>query len=158
MPDPSKIDWAYWKSHMAKRAEKRFASLKPPTPFIRDENEPEGTMGSNDSLATAESVRRFGTPKRKHQAVGILGDLFAPDIEAPDLATTEDQGSITLATDTGTPQLRMGRDHQRDRRRTARQCGHRQWRLRLLQGDGNGRTVAHRQHGGQRPGHGCGYL
>ena len=69
---------------MAKQAEKRFASLKPPTPFIRDEQEPEGTMGSNDSPATAESVRRFGTAKRKHQAVRILGDLFAPDIEAPD--------------------------------------------------------------------------
>ena len=103
VPDPSKIDWAYWKSHLAKQAEKRFASLKPPKPFIRDENEPDGTLGSNDSLATAESVRRFGTPKRKHQAVRILGDLFAPDIEAPALGTTEDQGSIPLATDTGIP-------------------------------------------------------
>ena len=25
VPDPSKIDWAYWKSHMAKQAEKRYA-------------------------------------------------------------------------------------------------------------------------------------
>ena len=25
VPDPSKIDWAYWKSHMAKKAEKRYA-------------------------------------------------------------------------------------------------------------------------------------
>ncbi len=103
VPDPSKIDWAYWKSYMAKQAEKRYASLKPPTPFVRDEQEPEGTLGSNDSPATAEGIPRFGTAKRKHQAVRILGELSAPDIEAPDVGTTEDQGSITLATDTGIP-------------------------------------------------------
>ena len=33
----------------------------------------------------------------------ILGELFAPDVEAPDVDTTEDQGSIPLATDTGIP-------------------------------------------------------
>ena len=33
----------------------------------------------------------------------ILGELGAPDIESPDVGTTEDQGSITLATDTGIP-------------------------------------------------------
>ena len=88
---------------MAKQAEKRYASLKPPTPFVRDEQEPEGTIGSNDSPATAEGIPRFGTAKRKHQAVRILGELFAPDIEAPDVGTTEDQGSIPLATDTGIP-------------------------------------------------------
>ena len=103
VPDPSKIDWAYWKSHLARQAEKRYASLKPPTPFVRDEMEPEGTLGSNDSPATAEGIPRFGTAKRKHQAVRILGGLSAPDIEAPDVDTTEDQGSITLASDIGVP-------------------------------------------------------
>ena len=155
VPDPSKIDWAYWKSHLATKAEKRYAELAPPTPFVHDEQEPAGTHGSNDSAATAEEIPGFGTAKDKHKAVRILGDLFVPDVDVEDVETAEDQGSIPLATDTGIP-AESGRrhDHQRDRRRPARQRGGRHRRLRLLQGLGRGRRDDHRQHRRQRAGHG----
>ncbi len=86
--------------------------------------------------------------KNKHKAVRILGDLFVPDVDVEDVETAEDQGSIPLATDTGIP-AESGRrhDHQRDRRRPARQRrGGRHRRLRLLQGLGLGRRDDRRQH------------
>ncbi len=101
VPDPSKIDWAYWKSQMATKAEKRYAALTPPTPFVHDEEEPAGTQNSNDSAATAEEIPGFGTGKNKQRAVRILGENFAPELDVADVATAEDQGSIPLATDTG---------------------------------------------------------
>jgi len=108
VPDPSKIDWSYWKTHLAKQAEKRYAALTPPTPFVHDEQEPAGTLGSNDTAASAEEIPGFGTGKNKQKAVRILGNLFLPSIAATAVATVEDQGSIPLATDTGIPAARAG--------------------------------------------------
>jgi hypothetical protein len=115
VPDPAKIDWAYWKSHLAKQAQKEAqkqearqtkqpsTQLAPPTPFVHDEEEAAGTIGANDTHDTAEEMPAFGTAKNKRPAVRILGSLSHPDIATPPVTTTEDQGSIPLATDTGIP-------------------------------------------------------
>ena len=71
------------------------------TPFVHDEEEPDGTRGSNDSHVDAEPIPGFGTAASRMPAVRILGELAAPVGAPRTLATTEDQGSIPLATRTG---------------------------------------------------------
>lgn len=71
------------------------------TPFVHDEEEPDGTRGSNDSHVDAEPIPGFGTAASRMPAVRILGELAAPVGAPRTLATTEDQGSIPLATPTG---------------------------------------------------------
>ena len=48
------------------------------TPFVHDEEEPEGTRGSNDSHVDAEPIPGFGTAAGRMPAVRILGELAAP--------------------------------------------------------------------------------
>lgn len=72
------------------------------TPFVHDEEEPAGTLGSNDTHPDAEPIPEFGTAASRMPAVRILGDLAAPAASTPRTVTTaEDQGSIPLATPTG---------------------------------------------------------
>ena len=67
LPDPSKADYAYWKSALkqqsARRAAKRAAAPKAlaPEPLLVDEEEPEDFRGSNDTLATAQRIPAFGS-------------------------------------------------------------------------------------------------
>ncbi len=68
------------------------------TPFVHDEEEPDGTSGSNDSHVNAEPIPGFGTAASRMPAVRILGELAAPAGAPRTLTTTEDQGSIPLAT------------------------------------------------------------
>jgi len=70
--------------------------------FVHDEEEPAGTFGSNDSAADAERISQFGTAAAKNNRVRILGELAdVPAGSVEDITTSEDQGSIPLATDTG---------------------------------------------------------
>ena len=104
------------------------------TPFVHDEEEPAGTRGSNDSHVDAEPIPGFGTAATRMPAVRILGELAAPAARRARVTTTEDQGSIPLATPTGHrrrcdgDQLRAGRRSARPRRVRRR----RHQRLRLL--------------------------
>lgn len=107
--DPSKVDWSYWRSRATTQGDQRAAmrtsarAIAIPTPFAYDEEEPAGSLGSNDRKATAEEISQFGLGADKTAAVRILGNLFEPDVDAPDLETAEDQGAIPIATDTGIP-------------------------------------------------------
>jgi hypothetical protein len=121
--DPASVDWAWWNAHLAEKADVKAqrrarkqaqqrsngrAPLAVPPPFTRAEAEPAGTLGANDTAATGERITLFGTATGKRNAVRILGDLHEPTIETEPLTTTEDQGSIPLATDTGIPAIRDG--------------------------------------------------
>ena len=45
------------------------------SPLLHDEAEPRGTFGSNDSHATAELVKGFGTGKKVNNRARVLGQL-----------------------------------------------------------------------------------
>ena len=116
VPDPSKIDWSYWKTHLAKQAEKRYAALTPPTPFVHDEQEPAGTLGSNDTAASAEEIPGFGTGKNKQKAVRILGNLFLPEHRRSSSRHGRGPGIDPAGHRHRNPRERGRRhDHQRDR-------------------------------------------
>jgi hypothetical protein len=107
LPDPSKADYAYWKSAMeqqsAKRAARRAASPRAlaPEPLLVDEEEPEDFRGSNDTLANAQLIPAFGSAADRRAAARILGTI-APSVEPEEfVAKREDNGSIPLAGETG---------------------------------------------------------
>lgn len=117
LPDLTDADYFTWNKRMQAAAKTRAASPKlaknrreaaspnaaalPPA-FVHDEEEPAGTIGSNDSAADAEPIPEFGTAASRNNRVRILGDLADTSGAAPrTLTTAEDQGSIPLATDTG---------------------------------------------------------
>ncbi|GAA3288067.1 hypothetical protein GCM10020218_052960 [Dactylosporangium vinaceum] len=108
--DPSKVDKYYWseqaKAASAARAQQKKTQNKSlaaaASPIIHDEAEPKGTHGSNDSHATAELIKGFGTGKKLNNKVRILGQ-FSPDSVSPSTLNpaTEDDGSIPLAYEFG---------------------------------------------------------
>ncbi|HTJ37446.1 MAG TPA: PPC domain-containing protein [Dactylosporangium sp.] len=113
--DPSKVDKYYW-SEQAKAAGQARAQQKAPLrnslaaatpPLVHDEAEPKGTHGSNDSHATAELIKGFGTGKKLNNRVRVLGQ-FSPDVATPSAQSpsTEDDGSITLAHEFGLGSVR----------------------------------------------------
>jgi len=110
VPDASKVNVAAWKDYLAKqslaKATKKAATAKvAASPIVVDEDEPDGTQGSNDTPATAQPVPGFGTKNKQNNRARILGTLNA-------LASTslppnsEDDGAIPLARDTGVQNLR----------------------------------------------------
>lgn len=119
LPDQSKADYAAWGKKLDQRADKRASSAQHkalrneafgvspnaalPPAVVHDEEEPGGTLGSNDTHANAERVRAFGTGKARSPRVRILGELAASGGSAEQTIDTapEDNGSIPLATDSG---------------------------------------------------------
>ena len=107
LPDPSKADYAYWKSALkqqsARRAAKRAAVPKAlaPEPLLVDEEEPEDFRGSNDTLATAQRIPAFGSASDRRLAARILGTLAPAVVAEPFVAKAEDNGSIPLTDETG---------------------------------------------------------
>ena len=117
LPDLSKADFATWRDRMAQAAKSRTKSSSyqqarvaalgkaaaAAAPVVWDEQEPAGTGGSNDTLATAERITIFGTGASKNNAVRILGENA--ELEGgPTTALApvpEDNGAIPLAGDTG---------------------------------------------------------
>lgn len=115
VPDARTVDYATWKTTMAKQAATRASSTRlaaarraatgstPPAAVVHDEEEPAGTAGSNDSQANAEPITGFGTGRRENQRVRILGALAS--LAAPTVRTlpptAEDNGSIPLSKPTG---------------------------------------------------------
>jgi hypothetical protein len=106
LPDPGKADVAYWRAVMKSGAKKRAIAkagkVKPAAaPLLVDEQEPDQTRGGNDTQATAQLIRPFGSAAGKRPAARILGTLaegpqptsFAPSIE--------DDGAIPLAAGVG---------------------------------------------------------
>ncbi|PUA81756.1 hypothetical protein C7S10_06730 [Nocardioides currus] len=116
LPDISSADYWSWNKKMdaaaakradsAKLAANRQAALAAPSvpPFVYDEQEPAGVVGTNDSHPDAEPIDGFGTAATRNQRVRILGELAATAAPATRaITTTEDQGSIPLATDAAIP-------------------------------------------------------
>jgi hypothetical protein len=108
LADPSKADFAYWKSAMkqqaAKRAAKRAAAptkLAPPEPVLVDEEEPDGIRGGNDSLANAQLIPAFGSAAGRRPAARVLGTVAPPADPEVIEAKAEDNGSIPLSGETG---------------------------------------------------------
>ncbi|MEU7867436.1 hypothetical protein [Dactylosporangium sp. NPDC049140] len=108
LKDPGKVDKYYW-SEQAKAAAKSRAQQKQAqnklaaaNPIIHDEAEPKGFYGANDSHATAELIKGFGTGKKLNNRVRVLGQL-SPEAVSPSALNpaAEDDGSITLAYEFG---------------------------------------------------------
>ena len=120
LPDASKADYSGWASYLAKQATaKAAARLKAEaakgvraaaaSPLLVDEDEPDGTRGSNENPAAAQLIKGFGTTASTNFQARVLGSL---DPETVTVATVppkaEDDGSIPLAADTGVGTIRSG--------------------------------------------------
>lgn len=112
LPDPSQADMHQWRARIGQRSKARAsegdrrgrADGKLAAPLLVDEQEPDAIRGGNDTAANAQRITRFGTGKRP--AARILGTYAAPPSATALAPSTEDDGSITLARNTG---LRPGR-------------------------------------------------
>lgn len=117
LPDLTRANYAGWHRRLAADARQRVrskeyreqrataAQLTPASQLavVHDEEEPAGTNGSNDTLASAERIGEFGTKAGKNNVLRIVGeraDLSPPSSEALP-PVPEDNGSIPLAGDTG---------------------------------------------------------
>lgn len=112
LPD-GKADYAGWQAYLADRAQakadqrqrtvtqfERTQQVK--SPIVVDEQEPEGSWGSNDTVQTAQLVAGFGTRKATNPRARILGTLSPEEVwYRPFEPSVEDDGSIPLAADTG---------------------------------------------------------
>lgn len=81
LPDASPADYAAWQQRMTERSATRRSTVDTEAPVVR-EVEPPGVLGRNDTLATAQRVRDFGTGRTP--AVRLLGHL-SPTAETADV-------------------------------------------------------------------------
>jgi hypothetical protein len=123
VPDATKVDYAGWakylKNQAGAQAAARLKSLtasKSPllkvaaaAPIAVDEDEPDGTFGSNDTVGTAQEITEFGTGAKQSPKVRILGSLDNETISTSAISpSTEDDGAIPLAADTGISTFHSG--------------------------------------------------
>ncbi len=117
LPDLTKVDYAGWKERLNAAGERRAGTAalaearsraNAATPasaaaVVHDEEEPVGTSGSNDTLATAERIPEFGTASAKNNVVRIVGQQAELPVPAPEERepSAEDDGSIPLAAPSG---------------------------------------------------------
>jgi hypothetical protein len=116
VPDAAKADYSGWAAYMAKQATAKAAArlkaaraLAPASPLLADEDEPDGTRGANDSPASAQLIKGFGTGTNQNPKLRILGSLDPEAVTAVSVpANAEDDGAIPLAGDTGIGTSRDG--------------------------------------------------
>jgi hypothetical protein len=120
VPDASKVDYSGWANYMKVQAKAKAAarakaagaaaSAKAATPaVVVDEDEIDGTSGGNDTPANAQRVTGFGTGASQYSKIRVLGSLDNEAISTPAVPSpAEDNGSITLAGDTGIGSIRNG--------------------------------------------------
>jgi hypothetical protein len=116
LPSGAKPDYAGWSKYLKGQAGvaaaarlKALTAAKSPAlkvataaPVAIDEDEPDGTHGSNDTVGTAQEITEFGTGAKQAPKIRILGSLDNDTIDVNDISpSTEDDGSIPLAADTG---------------------------------------------------------
>ena len=117
LPDTTRVDYAAWRQRLSSDADRRAGSAAyrqarsrahavtpaAATVVAYDEKEPAGTIGSNDTVGTAERISAFGTTRSKRNVVRISGDRAALPTPTPAVLPpgAEDNGSIPLATPTG---------------------------------------------------------
>ncbi|GAA0807646.1 PPC domain-containing protein [Spirilliplanes yamanashiensis] len=108
LPDPAKADYSGWVNRLEKQAaaeakqRARASRAVALPPLVVDEDEPAGTWGGNDEPSAGQLVRDFGTAAGKNPKARVLGAL-SPQRPSPASRTpfSEDNGSITLASDLG---------------------------------------------------------
>jgi hypothetical protein len=109
LPDPSSVDYSYWKSVAKQKAtarakavaQRKAATRAAVEPLLVDEAEPDAIRGGNDTASNAQNIPQFGSASGKRPKARILGTL-APGATPTTLATVpEDNGSIPLAGATG---------------------------------------------------------
>jgi hypothetical protein len=117
VPDATKVDYAGWAAYLKGQAGAKAAARRMSSAFARpaaapiavDEEEPDGTSGSNDTPATAQQIAGFGTGPSKAPKMRILGSLDNEQITVTSIPpSTEDDGAIPLAADTGIDATRGG--------------------------------------------------
>lgn len=113
LPTLEGVDHAAWEKYLIKAsrkaAAKRESVIMPRelkaarrATIVVDEQEPDGTSGSNDTYEIAEPVDGFGTANGETATARILGSLDNENVSVQDQdPSDEDDGSITLARDTG---------------------------------------------------------
>ncbi|MDQ1679086.1 MAG: hypothetical protein QOC93_4230 [Actinomycetota bacterium] len=106
LADPSKADVAYWRAVLKSGGKKRAAAAAKKTktaapPLLVDEQEPDQIRGGNDTPATAERIRQFGSAAGKRPAARILGTLAVGPAPLSFDSPAEDNGAIPLAGDIG---------------------------------------------------------
>ncbi|MEV4704199.1 PPC domain-containing protein [Actinoplanes sp. NPDC049316] len=113
LPDASKADYSGWAAYLNKQAVAKAAArlkaqgapsaaAKAAAAVVVDEDEPDGTLGSNENPANAQRISIFGTGAGQNSAIRILGSLDNESVTpVTRAATPEDDGSIPLAGDTG---------------------------------------------------------
>src|SRR4051794_41054053 len=116
VPDATKVDYAGWSRYLRNKAgaaaTARLKSLAASgSPALKvasslaavvDEDEPDGTLGSNDSVETAQRIPEFGTAAKLSPKIRILVALATEPISISTISpSTEDDGAIPLADDTG---------------------------------------------------------
>jgi len=117
--DRSKVDYSGWANYMKVQAKAKAAArakanaqakAAATTPaVVVDEDEIDGTLGGNDTPANAQRVTGFGTGAGQYSKIRVLGSLDNEPVSTPSVAApAEDNGSITLAGDTGIGDLRTG--------------------------------------------------
>jgi hypothetical protein len=108
LSDPSLTDTHYWNSKAESASRKRAKAIaerttrtKAKEPLLVDEEEPSGIRGANDTAASAQFIKKFGSASRKGPAARIIGTL-APEPDSTSIqAAPEDNGSISQAGETG---------------------------------------------------------
>lgn len=114
LPDPSRADYAGWKRKLAAESDQRQRSLfgdhdDDPQPVLVDEDEPAGSRGGNDTPSTAQEVPGFGTGWHDNPRARLLGQLSPEQVPAEEVEPSEeDDGSISLAAETGIDAARDG--------------------------------------------------
>ena len=112
-PPGSKLDYSGWNRYLQARASNQTATSSSlqgsssPSNISEGENSP----GQNDTQATGQRIKNFGTgPNRNNHVMisGFSGDPATPPIKVMDMNSTEDDGSIPLASVTGINSVNQG--------------------------------------------------
>jgi hypothetical protein len=87
LPDPGKADVAYWRAVMKAGGKKRAAVNAKKTrvaaaPLLVDEQEPDQVRGGNDTQATAQPVRPFGSGSGRRPAASRAREAGTLDLSA----------------------------------------------------------------------------
>ena len=111
-PPGTELDYAGWNRYLQSRAASQAAaSSLAQSSAPKAVSESENTPGQNDTQASAQRINNFGTGRNRNNHViinGFSGDPQAPPITVVPMNSTEDDGSIPLATITGITGLNQG--------------------------------------------------
>lgn len=115
---PGRVDYAAWDAYLDRVGDRRDARrervaartgsqqrLRPPVAV--EEQEPDGSRGSNDTYQTAQPIPQLGTSRNPRARISGSLDNEPVAVEARP-RSTEDDGSITLARTTGVGTVRDG--------------------------------------------------